>query len=138
MSNPLPPAKKLNKVSMAMRQILEARGIDLIEMQMQVYRKAMDAFDNERGNGDKSDAGPAYLNVCNTAIGTLAKYAFPTMSAIKLEDLNNNVNTKVIDAVQVRQTILADPFAKSAAQAATTVNAEHNGLPVLSVGKKDV
>lgn len=119
-----------------MRKILEERGIDIVEMQMQVYRKAMDAFDNHRGDTEKSDAGPAYLSVANQAIGTLAKYAFPTMTAIKMEDLNNDVNTKVIDAVAVRQTILNDPFAKSAVAAATATDTnESKGLPVLAVGK---
>lgn len=129
---------RVNRATLTMRKILEERGIDIVEMQMQVYRKAIEAFDNHRGSTEKGDAGPGYLSVANQAVGTLAKYAFPTMTAIKMEDLNNDVNTKVIDAVAVRQTILNDPFAKSAVAAAISTDTnEAKGTPVLSVGKKD-
>lgn len=129
-------ATKPHKLSLAMRHILEARGIDLVKMQIDVYTKAMEAFDNRRGDNEKSDAGPAYLGVCNQAIGTLAKYAFPTMTAIKIEDIDNQINNKVIDAVQIRQRILSDPFAKSAI---ATLSTEQIGLPVLPKpdGNKD-
>ncbi len=117
-----------NKSSLAVRHILDERGIDLVNLQIAVYTKAMDAFDRMRGLGEKGDSGPGYLSVCNQAIGTLAKYAYPTMSAIKLEDLNNSVNDKVIDAVTIRQRILNDPFAKNVVVASEVVSI---GLPVL-------
>lgn len=124
-----PRARLPNKLSLAMRHILEERGIDLVKMQIDVYTKAMDAFDNHRGENEKSDAGPAYLGICNQAIATLARYAYPTMSAIKIEDLDNAVNDKVIDAVAIRQKILSDPFAKNVVVASQV---EQIGLPVLS------
>jgi hypothetical protein len=118
-----------------MRFLLEQRGIDLVEMQLQIYRKAIDAFDNGRGQNDKSDAGPQYLAVANTAVATLARYSYPTMTAIKIEDLDNDINKKVIDATEVRKAILNDPFSKSIADAATVP--QEIGLPVLSPGKKN-
>lgn len=121
-----------HKLSMAMRAILDARGIDLVKMQIDVYTKAMAAFDSHRGDNEKSDAGSSYLGICNQAISTLAKYAYPTMTAIKLEDLDNSVNDKIIDAVAIRQRILNDPFAKNAIAA---INSEQIGLPVLPVSK---
>lgn len=124
-----PRARLPNKLSLAMRHILEERGIDLVKMQIDVYTKAMDAFDNHRGENEKSDAGPAYLGICNQAIATLARYAYPTMSAIKIEDLDNAVNDKVIDAVAIRQKILSDPFAKNVVVASQV---EQIGLPILS------
>lgn len=124
-----------HKMSLTVRTILEERGIDLVDMQLEVYRKAMQAFDSHRGDTEKSDAGPAYLAICNQAIGTMAKYAFPTMTAIKLEDADRAVNDKVIDAVKVRETILNDPFANAAA--AKALSNTDTGLPVLVGGKKE-
>lgn len=130
------PPKVIKKSSLIMRHHLEQKGIDLVELQMQVFKKAMDAFDNQRGYGEKSDAGPHYLAVCNTAIATLAKYAFPSMTAIKLEEADKSVNEKIINATEVRNTILKDPFAKNAVNAITN-DPELMGLPVLSKGAND-
>jgi len=136
-----------NKTSLTLRSELERRGIDLLEMQLEVFRKAMDAFDSRRGctdghPGDEDnppiapkDTGPQYLSVANSAIATLARYSFPTMTAIKLEDADRAVNEKVIDATKVRETILSDPFANRVAHKATT-NTD-TGLPVLVSGNKE-
>jgi hypothetical protein len=128
-------------MSLTVRAELEKRGIDLVEMQMAVYEKAMKAFDSEKGCSDggkdfgPSDMGPDYLRVCNQAIGTLAKYAYPTMTAIKIEEADSQLTDKVIDAVKVRETILSDPFAARAALRATS-NTD-TGIPVLFAGKKE-
>lgn len=129
-----PRTRMPNKVSLAMRHILEERGVDIVAMQIEVYTKAMHAFDNHRGDNEKSDAGSQYLSVCNTAIATLAKYAFPTMTAIKIEDLSAAENTQALDAVAIRQRILNDPFAKNVANASKL---EPVGVPILAIGKKD-
>lgn len=134
-------ARLPNKASLTMRRELEARGIDIIEMQMAVYNKAIDAYDREKGCSDggegfgPSDTGFRYLGVANQAIATLAKYAYPTMAAVKIENMDKEVNEKVIDAVEVRNTILNDPFAARAAKAATSQT--DTGLPILSIGKKE-
>lgn len=127
------PPKVIKKSSLIMRHHLEQKGIDLVELQMQVFRKAMDAYDNQRGYLEKSDAGPAYLSVCNTAIATLAKYAFPSMTAIKLEEADKTVNEKIIDATEVRNKILSDPFAKNAVNA-MSLDSDSMGAPVLTKG----
>lgn len=132
-------ARQPNKTSLTLRSELEKRGIDLLEMQMAVYRKAMDAYDNERGCGDgeqgPKDTGAAYLGICNQAVATLARYCYPTMSAVKIENMDREVNDKVIDAVKVRETILNDPFAVQIAHKATS--STDTGLPVLVGGKKE-
>lgn len=131
----------VHRMSLTIRAELERRGIDLLEMQMVVYQKAMKAFDEEKGCSDggegfgPTDTGADYLKICNQAIGTLAKYAYPTMTAIKLEDADSEIRDKVIDAVKVRETILNDPFAARAAVKATT-NTD-TGLPILFAGKKE-
>ena len=48
-------ARQPNKASLVMRNELKARGIDLIEMQMQIYHKAIDAYDKERGCSEGGD-----------------------------------------------------------------------------------
>lgn len=140
-------ARAPNKTSLTLRAEMEKRGIDLLDMQLEVYRKAMASFDNRRGCSDgyegdadtppspPKDTGAQYLAICNQAIGTLARYSFPTMSAIKIEEADREVNNKVIDAVKVRETILNDPFAANVAHKATT-NTD-TGLPVLIGGKKE-
>lgn len=131
-------ARQPNKASLTMRRELEARGIDLIEMQMAIYRKAMDAYDHERGCSDggegfgPTDTGHKYLAVANQAVGNLARYSYPTMSAVKIENIDNEINNKVIDAVEVRNTILNDPFAHRVAKVAE-MNTD-TGLPVLTIG----
>lgn len=118
-----------------MRSILDDRGIDIVNMQLDVYNKAMKAFDDCRGLSDKGDAGPGYLQACNTAVGILAKYAFPAMAAVQIQNLNENLNDKVIDAVQIRETILNDPFAKNIISKIKETPVE--SLPILIPGKKD-
>lgn len=132
-------ARQPNKASLTMRRELEARGIDIVEMQMAVYEKAMNAYDNERGCQDggetfgPTDTGFKYLAVANQAVATLARYAYPTMSAVKIENIDNDINDKVIDAVEVRNTILNDPFANRVAKK-TEMNVD-TGLPVLTIGE---
>lgn len=135
-----PRARLPNKASLTMRHELERRGIDIVEMQLEVYRKAIAAFDNERGCSDGGEQGPkdtgaGYLSVANQAIATLARYSYPTMTAIKIEEADREVNEKVIDAVKVREAILNDPFAASVAKKA--VSTADTGLPVLVGGKKE-
>ncbi|WP_291515763.1 hypothetical protein [Bdellovibrio sp. ArHS] len=136
-----------NKTSLTLRSELERRGIDLLEMQLAIYNKAMSAFDEKRGcadgyEGDEDnppsspkDTGAAYLAVANQAVGTLARYCYPTMSAVKIENMDKEVNEKVIDATEVRAKILADPFAAQVAHKATT--STDTGLPILVGGKKE-
>ena len=134
-------ARSPNKASLLVRNELERRGIDLVDMQLEIYRKAMDAYDSERGCSDggegfgPTDTGFKYLSVANQAVATLARYSYPTLSAIKIEDADREVNTKVLDAVKVRETILSDPFAARVAHKATT-NTD-TGLPVLVPGNKE-
>lgn len=130
-----------NKTSLTLRSELERRGIDLLEMQLAIYNKAIKAFDDERGCSDggegygPSDTGSSYLSVANTAVATLARYCYPTMSAVKIENMDKEVNEKVIDATEVRAKILADPFAAQVAHKATT--STDTGLPILVGGKKE-
>lgn len=115
---------------MAMLHVLKERNIDIVEMQMAVYNRAITAYDNMRGYGEKGDAGVGYLSVANQAISTLAKYSYPTMTAIKIDDINKVVAEKVIDAAIVRDTILNDPILNKAVAASKPTASE--ALPLLS------
>lgn len=100
------------KLSLTMRNVLEQRGIDLVEMQLQVYNKAMKAFDSMRGYGEKGDAGPQYLAQANAAIALLAKHSYPTMTAIGVHDASGpKLADGLVDAAKIREIILNDPFA---------------------------
>ena len=111
-----------NKTSLTLRSELEKRGIDLLEMQLAIYNKAMSAFDERRGctdgyEGDEDnppsapkDTGAAYLAVANQAVGTLARYCYPTMSAVKVESsmFEERSVMKTMEAIEI---IKNDPFA---------------------------
>lgn len=112
-----------------MLHLLRERNIDIVEMQMNVYNKAMKAFDDMRGFGEKGDAGVGYLSVCNQAIATIAKYSYPTMTAIKIDDINSQVAEKVIDAAIIRDKILNDPILANAVN--MTKEKAHESLPIL-------
>lgn len=117
------------KQSISMLHQLRERNIDIVEMQMQVYNKAMKAFDDMRGYGEKGDAGVGYLSVCNQAIATIAKYSYPTMTAIKIDDINSQVAEKVIDAAIIRDGILNDPILAKAVN--MTKEKAHESVPIL-------
>ena len=113
-----------------MLHVLKERNIDIVEMQMAIYNRAIVAYDNFRGESDKSSSGSAYLSVANQAVATLAKYSYPTMTAIKIDDINKVVAEKVIDAAIVRDTILNDPILNRAVAASKPTASE--ALPLLS------
>lgn len=131
-------SRQPNKASLIMRNELKARGIDLIEMQMKIYQKAIDAYDHERGCSEggegfgPADTGFRYLAVANQAVATLAKYSFPTMAAVKIENIDTQMTEKVIDAVEVRNTILNDPFATRIVR--KIENSADLGLETLPIG----
>ena len=131
------------KSSLTMRKDLESRGIDLIAMQMEIYQKAITAFDREKGCSEggegygPSDVGFKYLEVANNAVKTLISHCYPKMTAVAIDDLREDeVNRTPISATVVRDTILNDPFAVRAAKRA--VATADIGDPILPIGgKKD-
>src|SRR5690606_17218747 len=94
--------------------------------------------DSERGcspGGEgfgPTDTGFKYLSVANQAVATLARYSYPTMAAVKIESVDEEINKKVIDAVAVRETILNDPFATRVVKK-TEVGVDL-GIPILTKG----
>ncbi len=123
------------KGSLTMLRQLQERGIDVLQMQMDIYNRAIQAYDQMRGYGEKGDAGVGYLSVANQAVATLAKYSYPTMTAIKIDDINQTVADKVIDAAIVRDKILNDPVLANAVNA--TKPTANEALPLLVKGKSD-
>lgn len=130
----------VQKNSLVMKHALEERGIDLIAMQMEIYSKAMSAFDREKGcqdGGDgygPSDVGFKYLEICNNAVKTMMSHCYPKMTAIAIDDLREKEDHLTLDASKVRDTILNDPFAVRAAKR-VTMSADI-GLPDLPIGEK--
>lgn len=99
------------KLNANMRYEVERRGLDLIGMQMDVYNKAMKAFDDLRGYGDKGDAGTGYLSIANSAVQKLISHSYPTFKSVELLDGTKEHENITIDAHRIRETILNDPFA---------------------------
>lgn len=128
--------KVANKASMIIRNDFDKYGTNPAEMLMEVYSKAMQAFDSGRGYGEKSDAGAAYLSTALGAATTLAKHYYPTMSAVKIEDVTDKktVGDKPIDAQVAINIVQSDPFLKSIANKAKATDSLFQILPT---GNKD-
>lgn len=117
------------KHSLSMLHVLRERNIDIVEMQMAVYNRAIKAYDEFRGETDKASSGASYLSAANQAIATLARYSYPTMTAIKVESLDQVIADKVIDAAVIREKILNDPILNKAVAASKPTASE--ALPLL-------
>lgn len=79
------------------------------------------AFEDSRALSCKSDPGPAYLanaiRAYSEKLATLMKLAefqYPKLSAVAIKDVRaeeQSFTDKAISAMEIRQTILSDPFA---------------------------
>lgn len=117
---------------------LEALGLDPIDEMLKTINEldelakvSLQAYESKRGWSEKGDAGPAYLGNAirakaeKMAVYTkLSGYIYPTLSAVGIKDIRkeeDQITSRVVSAIEVRQTILNDPFAM-------------NGAPILTVG----
>ena len=99
------------------RAEMNRKGINAIDLLFEVYTLARDGYLQGRGLGDKSDTGSAYLAVAGNAASTLARYAYPTMSAIAVTDNTQGGNGKAMDVIEAKKVLESDPFAQAAIRA---------------------
>lgn len=90
---------------------LERLGANPIEMLIEVYQEAMNAYKTARGYSEKGDAGAAYLGVAGKAAVDLAKFKHPTLSAVALKDMTDQTDKKPLSTAQAIDIIKSDPFA---------------------------
>lgn len=117
--------------------VLEAHGcepikemLNLVQELNEIKKKALDAYESGRGMTEKGDAGPAYLGQAMAATAkkndiytALARFQYPTLAAVAMKDVDKDrdkVTERVVNAAEVRDTILKDPMAQ---------------VPMLSAGK---
>lgn len=100
-----------NKNSLLAHGDMERLGVNPIEMLVEVYREAMNAYKTGRGYGEKSDAGSQYLAVAGKAAIDLAKFKHPTLSAIAVKDMSQESEKNPMTTAEAIEVIKSDPFA---------------------------
>lgn len=90
---------------------MDRLGVNPIEMLVEVYREAMNAYKTGRGYGEKSDAGSQYLAVAGKAAIDLAKFKHPTLSAIAVKDMTQESERAPMTTAEAIDVIKSDPFA---------------------------
>jgi len=91
---------------------LDRLGANPIEMLVEVYREAMQAYKSGRGITEKADNGAQFLAVAGKAAVDLAKFKHPTLSAIAVKDMTPESESKEpLTTSQAIDVIKADPFA---------------------------
>lgn len=98
-----------HKASILARNELQAKGINPIDMLMEIYTLSVAAYKSGRGLSDKSDTGAAYLATAGSAASTLMKYYAPQLGAIAVE-VHDNTEKKVTTVVDAQNIVKADPF----------------------------
>ena len=101
-----------NKLSLMAHNDLDRLGANPIEMLVEVYREAMQAYKSGRGITEKADNGAQFLAVAGKAAVDLAKFKHPTLSAIAVKDMTPESESKEpLTTSQAIDVIKADPFA---------------------------
>jgi hypothetical protein len=100
-----------NRLNVLAHADLDRLNANPIEMLVEVYKEAMNAYKTARGYSEKGDAGAAYLGVAGKAAVDLAKFKHPTLSAVALKDMTDQTDKKPLSTSQAIDIIKADPFA---------------------------
>lgn len=104
--------RRKNKLNILAHNDLDRLGANPIEMLVEVYREAMQAYKSGRGITDKADNGAQFLAVAGKAAVDLAKFKHPTLSAIAVKDMTPESEGKEpLTTSQAIDVIKADPFA---------------------------
>lgn len=100
-----------NKNSLLAHSDMERLGANPIEMLVEVYKEAMQAYRSGRGYGEKSDAGSQYLAVAGKAAIDLAKFKHPTLSAVAIKDMSEDSAKAPLSTREAIDVLKSDPFA---------------------------
>ena len=86
------------------------KGLDPIDMLYEIY-----FISRDRSLEVKDDVAASYLSVAGKAAADIAKYIYPTLSAVKFEEVKGS--EKAMEIKQAMQVIMEDPFTKAALSA---------------------
>lgn len=92
------------------RERVVTKGLDPIDMLYEIYFLSRD-----RSQEVGDDTAASYLSVAGKAASDLAKYIYPTLSAIKIDQTVKNENAMTVK--EAMKVIMEDPFTKSALSA---------------------
>lgn len=104
---------KSNKLSMTARAEMDLKGIRPIDLLLEVYTTAMQAYKSGRGLTDKGDSGPGYLMTAGKAAADLMKYYAPTMTAVAVQ-IQGEGEESPKTALDAAKIVKEDPFFKHA------------------------
>lgn len=104
-------ARLPQRKSLTIRNELDAMGLSPAILLLEIYQRAVEAYDTGRGFGPEFDPGPQYLAVAEKSANALARYYYPTMSAVKVET-SAKLSEAPMSAAKSRAAIMADPFAE--------------------------
>lgn len=87
-----------NKRTQEFIEVLERRKFSPADALIDVYRKALKAFNSGAGKsfGDGPDMNFKYLEIANKAACDLMQYRFPKRKALEIDDARNNEAPKVL------------------------------------------
>lgn len=101
---------RLQKKSFLAIYELEKRGVEPIDMILDVYKAAMKSY-LER-HGSQFDPGSPYLSIALKAAERLASYKYPTLTAMAIKDISEaDKSAKPLTTAEAIKIIQADPFA---------------------------
>ena len=121
------------------RAVLLSRGIDPLDLMIKTYEMAMKAYETGRGLSDYSDPGPSYLAVCSRVAHDMSKFVYPTIKPVeaKFQDLEeaskDGISREALSSKDIREAILADPFAQEIADGGKKQEEEMNALMNASI-----
>lgn len=132
-----------DKFSIMARDELLRKGINPVDMMVEVYNQAMKSYREGHGDTEKGHAGTAYLATAGQMAKGLMDFYSPKMSAVAVEIHDASKSSEAPRAVNPMQIILSDPFAKHAlkiAEAAQANLSTHDikpeAPPILAGGKR--
>ena len=127
-----------HKASIVARNELISKGINPVDMLMEIYTLSVAAYKSGRGLTDKGDAGATYLSAAGNAASNLMKYYAPQLGAIAIE-VNDSTEKKITTVIDARNIVKADPFFQHSVKVADI--AKNPDRPVrdieLAIGNND-
>lgn len=109
-----------------------------------IKKKSLESYDKMRGYNDKGDAGTSYLSTARSAVRdkadiymNLCKFAFPTLTAVAIQDFAEESSEKTINTKEAIDIIRSDPFTRSTTEKVISAMTNVESLQSLPVGVKD-
>lgn len=104
------PKGLINKKTKAFQQTLEEHNFDVAEALLDLYGKAIEAF-----NSCSEKDAASYLRIASDIVGDIASYSLPKLRAIEVKrtrTLDGMTNEQKLEAMKAAVTMLEGQIAK--------------------------